>query len=141
MTQMAVGREMFYDRLPPDVKSRVVWRPDFWLTDEALSTYRRSAGLFGSEMHSPIMAVGNKLPAIVCRFAEQTTKGYMWRDIGLGDWLFDLDRTEDHGRVVPAVLAMARNFRAATDKAAVARRFVQERQRATMGIVRAGIGL
>ena len=43
-------------------------------------------GLFGSEMHSPIMALSNGIPAIVCRFAEQTTKGIMC-DIGLGDWL------------------------------------------------------
>jgi polysaccharide pyruvyl transferase WcaK-like protein len=83
MTQMAVGKEMIYDKLPADVR-RVVWRQDFWLTDEALSTYVRSAGLFGSEMHSPIMAVGNGVPAIVCRFEEQTSKGFMWRDIGLG---------------------------------------------------------
>jgi hypothetical protein len=27
----------------------------------------------------------------VCRFAEQTTKGFMWREIGRGDWLFDHD--------------------------------------------------
>ena len=81
---MAVGREMFWDKLPAEVKQRVVWRERFWLTDEALSTYVRSAGLFGSEMHSPIMAVGNGIPAIVCRFEEQTSKGFMWRDIGLG---------------------------------------------------------
>ena len=27
------------------------------------------------------------VPAIVGRFAEQTSKGFMWRDIGLGEWL------------------------------------------------------
>lgn len=132
MTQMAVGKEMFLDKLPADVKPRVVWRENFWLTDEALSTYVRSAGLFGSEMHSPIMAVGNGIPAIVCRFEEQTSKGYMWRDIGLGDWLFDLDKPEDHDRIVPTVLAMATDPDAAHAKAAAARAFVEKRQRETM---------
>jgi hypothetical protein len=33
--------------------------------------------LFGLEMHSPIMAIGNGIPAIVGRFAEQTSKGFM----------------------------------------------------------------
>ena len=47
MTQMAVGKEMLCDKLPDDVRQRVVWRENFWLTDEALSTYVRSAGLFG----------------------------------------------------------------------------------------------
>lgn len=131
-TQMAVGREMFWDKLPEDAKQRVVWREQFWLTDEALSTYVRSAGLFGSEMHSPIMALGNGIPAIVCRFEEQTSKGIMWRDIGLGDWLFDLDQPADHERIVPAVLAMARDPAAAKAKAAQARVFVEQRQRETM---------
>lgn len=136
MTQMAVGKEMFWDVLPEDVRARVVWRNEFWLTDEALSTYVRSAGLFGSEMHSPIMAVGNGIPAIVCRFEEQTSKGFMWRDIGLGDWLFDLDRDEDVRRVVPAVLAMAGDPAAARAKTEQAMKFVRTRQRHTMDVLR-----
>jgi polysaccharide pyruvyl transferase WcaK-like protein len=136
MTQMAVGKEMLWDKLPEDVRPRVVWREKFWLTDEALSTYVRSAGLFGSEMHSPIMAIGNGIPAIVCRFEEQTSKGFMWRDVGLGDWLFDLDKQEDHEKIVPAVLGMAKDPTAANAKAAKAREFVEKRQRETMGVVR-----
>ncbi|MEZ6064568.1 MAG: polysaccharide pyruvyl transferase family protein [Planctomycetaceae bacterium] len=132
MTQMAVGKAMFYDRLPADVRPRVVWRENFWLTDEALSTYVRSAGLFGSEMHSPIMAIGNGVPAIVCRFEEQTSKGFMWRDIGLGDWLFDLDQPEDHAKIVPAVLEIAINRDAALQKAKEARALIEQRQRLTM---------
>jgi polysaccharide pyruvyl transferase WcaK-like protein len=139
MTQMAVGREMLYEPLLEEIKKRVVWREKFWLTDEALSTYLRSAGLFGSEMHSPIMAVGNGLPAIVCRFEEQTSKGFMWRDIGLGDWLFDLDRAEDHARIVPAVLAMAKDRGGALAKTGRAREFVEREQRETMGTVRGNV--
>lgn len=135
-TQMEIGKEMLFDPLPADVKARVVWRDKFWLTDEAISCYVRSAGLFGSEMHSPIMALGNGIPAIVCRFAEQTTKGIMWRDIGLGDWLFDLDDENDVKRVVPTVLAMAKNPAAAKAKVAQAREFVGRRQRETMGVLR-----
>jgi polysaccharide pyruvyl transferase WcaK-like protein len=135
MTQMAVGKEMFYDKLPADVLPRVVWRERFWLTDEALSAYVRSAGIFGSEMHSPIMAVGNGLPAIVCRFEEQTSKGIMWRDIGLGDWLFDLDKDNEIPRIVPAVLAMAKDPAAAKAKVASAQAFVQKRQRETMPVL------
>lgn len=135
MTQMAVGKELLYDKLPDDVKPRVVWRDQFWLTNEALSVYVRSAGLFGSEMHSPIMAVGNGIPAIVCRFEEQTSKGLMWRDIGLGDWLFDFDRDEDCQRLPQAVVDMARNPAAARDKVTQAQRFVEQRQRETMEVL------
>ena len=136
MSQMAVGKRWIVDKLPADVRGRVVWRERFWLTDEALSTYVRSAGMFGLEMHSPIMCVGNGVPAIVCRFAEQTSKGIMWRDIGLGDWLFDFDQAEERQRLAPAVLAMAKHAEAAKAKVAKARAFVEQRQRETMAVVR-----
>jgi polysaccharide pyruvyl transferase WcaK-like protein len=136
MSQMAVGKRWIVDKLPADVRSRVVWREQFWLTDEALSTYVRSAGLFGLEMHSPIMCIGNSVPAIVCRFTEQTSKGIMWRDIGLGDWLFDFDVDEEIPRLVPAVLKMVRDTAAAKAKVAKARDFVEQRQRDTMVLVK-----
>jgi len=81
------------------------------------------------------MALGHGIPAIVCRFAEQTSKGLIWRDIGLGDWLFDLDKDEEHKGIVPAVLAMAKDPAAAKAKAAKARQFVEQRQRETMAVL------
>jgi polysaccharide pyruvyl transferase WcaK-like protein len=135
-TQMAVGKEMLIDRLPRDVLSRIVWRPNYWLTGEAVSVYLKSAGLFGNEMHSPIMCIGHGIPAIVCRFEEQTSKGYMWEDIGLGDWLFDLDSDTDRNRIVPTVLQMANDLDAAKARADEARRFVEKRQRETMAVLR-----
>ncbi len=134
-SQMEVGREWLLDKLPADVRQRVVWREQFWLTDEALSTYVRSAGLFGLEMHSPIMCIGNGVPAIVGRFAEQTSKGLMWRDIGLGDWLFDFDRDEEVSGLVPAVLAMVQDPIVARAKVAQAQQFVLQRQRETMALL------
>ncbi len=131
-TQMAVGKELLYDPLPADIKSRVVWRANYWLPGEAISTYMRSVGLFGNEMHSPIMCVGNGIPAIVCRWAEQTSKGIMWRDIGLGDWLFDFDSEEDIKSLPGVVLEMSRNPVSAKIKTAKALAFVQQRQRETM---------
>ena len=135
-TQMAVGKELLYDPLPADVKPRAVWRPNYWLTGEAISVYMRSTGLFGNEMHSPIMCIGNGIPAIVCRWAEQTSKGLMWRDIGLGDWLFDFDREEERARLVPAVLAMAKDPAAGKAKAAKAREFVMNKFAASMAVVK-----
>lgn len=139
-TQMQVGKDVIYDLLPDKIKKRVVWRPDYWLTGEALSVYVRSAGLFGNEMHSPIMCIGQGVPAIVCRWAEQTSKGYMWEDIGLGEWLFDFDKDEDLARLPDAVLAMAKNPAAARAKAAEGRRFVETRQRETMAVLAREVG-
>jgi polysaccharide pyruvyl transferase WcaK-like protein len=134
-SQMAVGKRWIVDRLNSRERERVVWREQFWLTDEALSTYVRSAGLFGLEMHSPIMCIGNGVPAIVCRFEEQTSKGIMWRDIGLGDWLFDFDREEETTRLAPAVMAMLRNRADSLSKVEQARKFVDARQRECIALV------
>jgi len=138
-SQVAIGKAMLVDPLPDDVKAKVVWRDRYWLTDEALSTYVRSAGLFGLEMHSPIMCIGNGVPAVVCRFQEQTSKGLMWRDIGLGDWLFDMDDPGDVANITPTVLSLANDPARARARAAKAREFVVEKQRETMAVLKTSL--
>ncbi|WP_439583042.1 polysaccharide pyruvyl transferase family protein [Dyadobacter bucti] len=138
-TQVRIGKEMLYDPLPDDVKEKVVWRSTYWLTDEAISTYIRSAGLFGIEMHSPIMCVANGIPAIVCRFKEQTSKGFMWRDVGLGEWLFDLDTPEDVARITPAVLDMIENPVKSRAKVKKATKLVDRLFKKTMGVLKKDI--
>ena len=59
----------------------------------------------------------------------------MWRDIGLGNWLFDFDNEDDVERLPAAVLAMAKDPAAAKEKAARAGEFVQMRQRKTIRTV------
>ena len=136
-SQMDIGKEMLLDKLPEDVKARVVWREKYWLTDEALSVYVKSAGLFGNEMHSPIMCIGNGVPAIVCRFAEQTSKGFMWRDIGLDSWLFDHDKDEDAAKIPPAVVAMAMDRKGALEKVEKAKETVLLKQKQSMDVLAA----
>jgi len=138
-TQMTITKEDIYDKLPEDVKPKVVWREKFWLTDEALSTYLKSSGIFGLEMHSPIMCIGNGIPAIVCRFEEQTTKGFMWRDIGLGDWLFDMDKPDEVAKLTDTVLSLVKDPKGAKAKVAKAAKVVEERQRITMGVVKSNL--
>jgi polysaccharide pyruvyl transferase WcaK-like protein len=121
------------------VKKKVVWRDRYWLTDEALSTYVRSAGLFGNEMHSPIMCISSGIPAVVCRFDEQTKKGFMWRDIGLNDWLFTMDNPDEVARIAPTVLAIAKDPAAAKAKAAKAREVVRQRQQENFAVLAASL--
>lgn len=47
--------------------------------------------------------------AIVCRCESQTSKGIMWRDIGLGDWWFDFDQEKEVRAMPEAVLTMAKD--------------------------------
>lgn len=135
-TELAIGKEWIWDNLPEDVKPRVVWRSTYWTVEEAVSIYKHSVGLFSHEMHSPIMCIANDIPAIVVRWKEQSSKGYMWQTIGLNDWLFDFDEEEDIKRYVPAVLDMAINLEASKLKAKKAKAFVNKRQKETMGVVK-----
>lgn len=121
-TEMIIGKEWLYDKLPDDVKPKVVWLNRYWLTDEAISVYKKSAGLFGNEMHSPIMCIAHGIPAIVCRWEEQSSKGFMWQDIGLSEWLFNFDKPDDIQRFVPAVLEMAVDNKKARSEAKKAMR-------------------
>lgn len=134
-SQMEVGREMLYASLDASIRKRVVLRIDFWKPDEALSVYRKSVGLFGNEMHSPIMCIGNGIPAIVCRWSEQTSKGYMWRDIGLKDWLFDMDEKEDRARVADTVVEMVKNREKSLELTAMARKRVTAAQDHAMQVL------
>jgi len=132
MSEMAVNKEMIYDRLTAREKERVVWKPDYWLVGEAISVYRESAGLFGLQMHSPIMCIGHEIPAIVCRMEQQTSKGLMWNDIGLADWLFNFDLAEDRERMPDAVIKMALDPKGSVRLATTAKRVVEKHQRSTM---------
>ncbi|HWL10995.1 MAG TPA: polysaccharide pyruvyl transferase family protein [Planctomicrobium sp.] len=136
MTQVAIGKEHLYDQLNEDVKKNVVWRDRFWLTDEALSTYTRSLGLFGLEMHSPIMCIGQGVPALVGRFDEQTSKGFMWQDIGLGDWLFDFDKPDEVARLTPTLLRFVEDRPAVLEQVKAAQKIVHDRQQTTMEVLR-----
>ncbi|GEP42349.1 polysaccharide pyruvyl transferase family protein [Brevifollis gellanilyticus] len=128
-TQIPLGKEVLYDPLPEDVKKNVVWRETYWLTDEALSIYVRSLGLFGNEMHSPIMCIANGIPAIVGRWDEQTNKGFMWHDIGLNEWLFTMDDEARIAQIPETILALAKDPAAAKAKAEKARQVVLAKQK------------
>jgi hypothetical protein len=54
--------------------------------------------------------------------------------------LFDFDHPSEVANYVPAVLAMARNPAAARAKIVNARKFVEQRQRETMKILRKSVG-
>ncbi|MDF1814354.1 MAG: polysaccharide pyruvyl transferase family protein [Verrucomicrobiales bacterium] len=135
-TQMKLNKEMIYDKLPADVKEQVVWREDYWLTDFATSVYTRSAGLFGNEQHSPILCIGHGIPAIVCRYKEQTSKGFMWKDIGLSEWLFDHDFDEAEKGLTPAVLAIAKDQQTARAKAAQGKAVADARMKRMMDVLK-----
>jgi polysaccharide pyruvyl transferase WcaK-like protein len=132
MSEMAVNKEMIYDRISARDQAKVVWKSDYWLVGEAISTYRRSAGLFGLQMHSPIMCIGHEIPAVLCGLDQQTSKQIMWDDIGLGAWHLDFDEAEGREQLPGTVLQMLLDPEGSFRKATAAKRVVEKHQTSTM---------
>lgn len=132
MSEMAVNKELIYDRLSARDKERVVWKSDYWLVGEAISTYRRSTGFFSFQMHSPILCIGQGIPAILCGLEQQTSKRIMWNDIGLDEWHLDFDQVEGRQQLPETVIQMALDPEGSFRKAAEAKRVVETYQRSTM---------
>lgn len=134
-SHMEVNRALVLDKLPDDVRAKAVVRDTFWGMDEAVATYAKAFAVFSYDMHSPIMALNQGTPAVVVRTEEQSSKGFMWRDIGLGEWLFDLDAEKDGAGMAKVLLEMAADPAAARKKVEVAMAFVRKRQKETMAVV------
>ncbi|MCY7356063.1 MAG: polysaccharide pyruvyl transferase family protein [Rudanella sp.] len=125
--EMELAKESLIDPLPADVKKNVAWRETYWLPDEATSVYERARALVSIEMHSPIMAFQVNTPALLIRQPTDTSKGQMWRDVGLSDWMFEIDSTTGP-QITDRLMAVHTDYPAALKKLAVARAFVAERQ-------------
>ncbi|MGZ0655702.1 polysaccharide pyruvyl transferase family protein [Coraliomargarita sp. W4R72] len=89
--QVEIGLKLCGDYLPEDVRDRVIWRPNYWLPDEACSTYARSFAVVSMDNHSPIFALALGVPTIFVRQPSDTTKGQMWHDLGMSNWFFEID--------------------------------------------------
>jgi hypothetical protein len=121
-------RPLLFDPLPDDVKPSVAVLDRYWLTAEAASVYASAAAVVSLEMHSPIMAVSAGVPAILLRQPTDTRKGQMWRDIGLNDWIFEIDDCTGE-QVAARVVEIGKTLPAARAAAETARQFAAERMR------------
>lgn len=132
--QIDVGRELCGRNLPEDVRPFVAHRPDYWLPDEACSTYARSLAVVSMDNHSPIFALAVGTPAIFVRQPTDTIKGQMWPDLGLGDWFAEIDET-DGAHLAERLLAIHRSPAAARARVAVLMRRARELQRESLGVI------
>ena len=90
--QVDIMDELLIDPLPDDVKAKVVKR-GYWLPDEANSVYAQAHTVLSFECHSPIMAATTGTPCFYLRQPQDTIKGQMYYDLGLGDWTFEIEQT------------------------------------------------
>lgn len=96
--QLDLFDKYLIDPLPEEIKDKVVKRKRFWLPDEAASTYERARAVVSQECHFPLISFTVGTPAIYIRQPEDTHKGKMYDDMGLGE--FKMETDEINGEMV-----------------------------------------
>lgn len=119
-------KPLLYDPLPDDVKTMVETLDRYWLTAEAASVYSQAAAVLSFEMHSPIIALTSSTPAIYLRQPTDTRKGQMWRDIGLEDWIFEIEEISGN-KIYQKILEIGTDLSGAQRKAKHALEFAQRK--------------
>jgi len=122
--EVALGKRAVMDRLPEDVRAQCIWTGEYWSPDLALSVYKASRLVFGIEMHSQVMAIGNGIPAVILVHPNFGTKDDMWRTIGCPEWRVDITKKGAAEQAVRTVSDILSDEKAAQAKVAAVRAFL-----------------
>ena len=136
--QVDIMNELLIDPLPADVKAKVV-RHDYWLPDEAASVYAKAHTVLSFECHSPIIAAVTGTPCFYLRQPQDTIKGQMYYDLGLGDWTFEIEQTTGK-QITDRLLQVTNDYKAAQRNVGKALANVDNRYDSIFGLLR-DIGL
>ncbi|GAB4021510.1 polysaccharide pyruvyl transferase family protein [Spirosoma koreense] len=136
--EIGSAKRYVYDLLPTDIQGKVVWRDTFWNADEAMSVYARAHTIFGMEPHSLIMGLTLGVPILHAWPPSHGRKAWMFRDIGLPEWLFQVDESTaaDWSKQLRLI---HQDYAGARKKVATAMAFVKNRQAATMQVIKRAI--
>lgn len=132
--EMELAKEFLVDPLPDDVRPFVVWRETYWNPDEAAGVYAQALALVSMELHSPIMALAEGTPSMYLRVPTDTIKGQMWRDIGLPEWIFEMEEVAAE-EISAGLSALHADYPEALRKTERAMEFIRERQLATVDVL------
>ncbi|MBD3378617.1 polysaccharide pyruvyl transferase family protein [candidate division KSB1 bacterium] len=136
--QLEIMDELLIDPLPEDIKKHVVKRDTYWLPDEAASVYKRAHTVISLECHSPIIAAAQGTPCFYVRQPEDSIKGQMWYDIGLDDWIFEIDQIQG-ADISKQLFQIHNDYPAALDKLQQAMQGVRNQYQKAMQIVRENV--
>jgi polysaccharide pyruvyl transferase WcaK-like protein len=133
--EIELTKEQLIDPMPDDVKPFLVWRDTYWRPDEATSVYAHSFAVVSMEMHSPILACAVNTPAFYLRLPTDTCKGQMWRDIGLPEWIYEVEES-DGDEIAEGLLRLLEEPARTMEKMRHARARVAHLQAHSMAVVR-----
>ncbi|MFC5456070.1 polysaccharide pyruvyl transferase family protein [Prosthecobacter fluviatilis] len=123
--EMGHNKRLIHDLLPPEIQKHVVNLEYFWNADEAASIFARAHTIVCHEPHSPIIALANGTPIIHTYSEFHSPKCWMFKDIGLGEWLLEMDETPVE-KMAETLFAIDADYPAAQAKVKKAMAYVHE---------------
>ncbi len=135
--EMEHNRRLIHDPLPPDIRQHVANLSSFWNADEAATIFARAHTVVCHEPHSPIIALANGTPIIHTYSEFHSPKCWMFRDIGLPEWLLEMDETPVE-RIADTLFEIDRDQAAARAKVRRAMDFVHGRFAQSVGRMAVG---
>ncbi|AQQ69906.1 polysaccharide pyruvyl transferase CsaB [Limihaloglobus sulfuriphilus] len=91
LREMQPAKELIYDKLDPETKSKTVRMDTFWTHDQAKSLFASARLVVSMELHSLLLALPESTPVIHIPFKEAGRKSFFIADAGLGEYLLDID--------------------------------------------------
>lgn len=137
--EMEHNRRLLHDPLPAEIRQHVVWLDYFWNSDEAASVFARAHTVVCHEPHSLIIALANGTPVIHTYSEFHSPKCWMFKDIGLPEWLLEYDSTPA-AKMAKTLFAIHDDYPGALAKVRKAMDFVHRRQADTMKAVKQVLG-
>ncbi len=122
------SKRLLYDRLPSDIQAKVVHKAEWWNMDEASSIYKQAHTVVSMEPHSLIMSLAHRTPVIHLFSKKHGFKAWMFRDIGLPEWLYNIDEVPVQ-RPIKALMDIHSNYNRAVTKVDRAITFVEQRSK------------
>jgi polysaccharide pyruvyl transferase WcaK-like protein len=123
--EMEHNKRLIHDPLPPEIQQHVVNLEYFWNADEAASIFARAHTVVCHEPHSPIIALANGTPIVHTYSEFHSPKCWMFKDIGLGEWLLEMDETPAD-KMAETLFAIDADYPAAQAKVKKAMAYVNE---------------
>lgn len=137
--EMAHNKRLIHDPLPPEIQKHVVNLDTFWNADEAASIFARAHTIVCHEPHSPIIALANGTPIIHTYSEFHSPKCWMFKDIGLPEWLLEMDQTSVE-KMAETLFAIDADYPAAQSKVKKAMAYVHECFSGSMKHVKSVLG-
>lgn len=138
--EIPAAHSLIWDQLPSSLRPYVREVQSFWNVDEAASVYAMASAVVSMEPHSCIIALANGVPAIHFYSPKHGVKAQMFADIGLSEWLCDINRTSAE-MVIRELMRIESDRGEAVNRVNTAMQRVHGYSRSVAEVIRQQLGL